>query len=335
MILELGFDVDVRPLPPLSSYRLMRCLKSTSGGGVLAITRVDDRIFAKGTAGPIVGALRQDIGNGCTGLSCALKLPITSLSRVVRRLMDCREMTGQPGPISCLSISMINTQLKIFCDGCTAIWWRLTIEVLSILCGNMSLVHHDLRGNREQQNTAAQQGLFPDRLVKEYPDPKRSKNTSESDSRVRVAAGRTLEPSVNNNSPIPIKIPNVVRNYVIIELNGKWLARMNAEQCRMIGMLNSPESRTAGIMSLDLPRRSRIVNTAKPSAAAKAAESPVARLSVVTKHHDKDPAQRDGNRHPSLPADALTQKDTGENRRNERRRGEQKKGVGNRVFCSE
>ena len=71
---------------------------------------------------------------------------------------------------------MINTQLKIFCDGCTAIWWRLNIEVLSLLCGNgLSLVNHDLPDNREQQNTAAKQGLFHDRLVKEYPDQKRSK----------------------------------------------------------------------------------------------------------------------------------------------------------------
>ena len=92
------------------------------------------------------------------------------------RLMDRQEMTGQPGPRSCLSISMTNTQLKIFCDGCAAIWWRFTFEVLSIVCGSgLSLVNHDLPGNRKQQNTAAQQGLFPDRLVKEYPDPKRSK----------------------------------------------------------------------------------------------------------------------------------------------------------------
>ena len=71
---------------------------------------------------------------------------------------------------------MINTHLKIFCDACTAFWWRRNIEALSLLYGNgLSLVRHDVPDNREQQNAAAQQGLFPDRLVKEYPDPKRSK----------------------------------------------------------------------------------------------------------------------------------------------------------------
>lgn len=48
------------------------------------------------------------------------------------------------------------------------------------------------------------------------------------------------------------------------------------------GMLNRPETRTAGNMSLDFPRRSMIVNTAKPSAANKAAKSPWREVCLVS-----------------------------------------------------
>jgi hypothetical protein len=45
------------------------------------------------------------------------------------QLPRLHSVSWQPGPISCMSISMINTHLKIFCDACTAIWWRRNIEV--------------------------------------------------------------------------------------------------------------------------------------------------------------------------------------------------------------
>ena len=58
MAAELGFDVDVRPLPPAEFIQADEVFMSTSGGGVLAITHVDDRIFANDTTGPITGALQ-------------------------------------------------------------------------------------------------------------------------------------------------------------------------------------------------------------------------------------------------------------------------------------
>ena len=91
--METGFNVDVRPLPLAEFMQADEVFKSTSGGGVLAITRVDDRIFAKGTTGPITQAPRQDIGNGCTGLPYAPKSPISSFalaSWMVRRRQDNR-----------------------------------------------------------------------------------------------------------------------------------------------------------------------------------------------------------------------------------------------------
>ena len=58
MAAELGFDVDVRPLPLAEFMQADEVFMSTSGGGVLAITRVDDRIFANGITGPITEALQ-------------------------------------------------------------------------------------------------------------------------------------------------------------------------------------------------------------------------------------------------------------------------------------
>ena len=58
MAVELGFDVDVHPLPLAKFMQVNEVFMSTSGGGVLAITRVDDRIFASGKTGPITGALQ-------------------------------------------------------------------------------------------------------------------------------------------------------------------------------------------------------------------------------------------------------------------------------------
>jgi branched-chain amino acid aminotransferase len=57
MAAELGYDVEVRPLPLAEFMQADEVFMSSSGGGVLAITRVDDRIFANGTTGPITTAL--------------------------------------------------------------------------------------------------------------------------------------------------------------------------------------------------------------------------------------------------------------------------------------
>ena len=57
MAAELGFDVEVRPLPLAEFMQADEVFMSSSGGGVLAITRVNDRILANGTTGPITTAL--------------------------------------------------------------------------------------------------------------------------------------------------------------------------------------------------------------------------------------------------------------------------------------
>ena len=57
MAAELGYDVVVRPLPLAEFMQADEVFMSSSGGGVLAITRVDDRIFANGTTVPITTAL--------------------------------------------------------------------------------------------------------------------------------------------------------------------------------------------------------------------------------------------------------------------------------------
>ena len=57
MASELGLNVDVRPLPLAEFMQADEVFMSTSGGGVLAITRVDEKIFANGTTGPITQAL--------------------------------------------------------------------------------------------------------------------------------------------------------------------------------------------------------------------------------------------------------------------------------------
>ena len=57
MAAELRYDVEVRPLPLAEFMEADEVFMSSSGGGVLAITRVNDRIFANGTTGPITTAL--------------------------------------------------------------------------------------------------------------------------------------------------------------------------------------------------------------------------------------------------------------------------------------
>ena len=54
---ELGYDVEMRPLPLAEFMEADEVFISSSGGGVLAITRVNERIFANGTTGPITTAL--------------------------------------------------------------------------------------------------------------------------------------------------------------------------------------------------------------------------------------------------------------------------------------
>ena len=57
MAAELGITTEIRPLPIDEFFEADEVLISTSGGGVLPLTRVDDRIFANGTAGPVTKAL--------------------------------------------------------------------------------------------------------------------------------------------------------------------------------------------------------------------------------------------------------------------------------------
>ncbi len=57
MTAELGYDVEVRPLPLAEFMQADEVFMSSSGGGLLAITRVNGRIFANGTTGPGYGAV--------------------------------------------------------------------------------------------------------------------------------------------------------------------------------------------------------------------------------------------------------------------------------------
>lgn len=54
---ELGFDVEVRPLPLAEFMDADEVFLSTTGGGVVPITRVDDRIFGNGAAGAVSSRL--------------------------------------------------------------------------------------------------------------------------------------------------------------------------------------------------------------------------------------------------------------------------------------
>ena len=54
---EIGMKVEIRPLPLAEFMESDEVFISTSGGGIFALTRVDDRIFANGAIGPITAKL--------------------------------------------------------------------------------------------------------------------------------------------------------------------------------------------------------------------------------------------------------------------------------------
>ena len=57
MAAERGLGVQVRPLPLAEFMDCDEVFISSSGGGVIALTRVDDRIFGNGAAGPVTTEL--------------------------------------------------------------------------------------------------------------------------------------------------------------------------------------------------------------------------------------------------------------------------------------
>ena len=59
MASELGVTVNIRPLPLDEFMAADEVFISTSGGGISALTKVDDRIFANGAVGPITGRLHE------------------------------------------------------------------------------------------------------------------------------------------------------------------------------------------------------------------------------------------------------------------------------------
>ena len=56
---ELGMSVEERPLPLAEFMKADEVFLSTTGGGVVPITRVDDRIFSNGAAGAISSLLHE------------------------------------------------------------------------------------------------------------------------------------------------------------------------------------------------------------------------------------------------------------------------------------
>jgi len=59
MAAELGLTTDIRPRPLAEFMGSDEIVISSSGGGVIALTRVDDRIFGNGAAGPVATALHE------------------------------------------------------------------------------------------------------------------------------------------------------------------------------------------------------------------------------------------------------------------------------------
>ena len=59
MASEHGLKVEVRPLPLAEFMEADEVFLSSSGGGVMALTKVDDRIFGNGATGPVTRALHQ------------------------------------------------------------------------------------------------------------------------------------------------------------------------------------------------------------------------------------------------------------------------------------
>jgi len=66
MAAERGLTVQIRPLPLVEFMDCDEVFISSSGGGVIALTRVDDRIFGNGTAGPVATDLHATYWNWMT-----------------------------------------------------------------------------------------------------------------------------------------------------------------------------------------------------------------------------------------------------------------------------
>ncbi len=54
-----GMDVEIRPLPLAEFMEADEVFLSTSGGGVMPLTRVDDRTFSNGAIGPVASAMND------------------------------------------------------------------------------------------------------------------------------------------------------------------------------------------------------------------------------------------------------------------------------------
>jgi len=59
MAADLGLTTEIRPLPLAEFMESDEIFISSSGGGVIALTRVDDRIFGNGAPGPVATALHE------------------------------------------------------------------------------------------------------------------------------------------------------------------------------------------------------------------------------------------------------------------------------------
>ena len=55
---EVGLSTEQRPLPLAEFLEADEVFLSTTGGGVVPVTRVDDRVFSNGAPGPVAGRLR-------------------------------------------------------------------------------------------------------------------------------------------------------------------------------------------------------------------------------------------------------------------------------------
>ena len=63
MATELELITEIRPMPLAEFMDADEVFISSSGGGVIALTRVDDRIFGNGVAGPVATALHKTYWN--------------------------------------------------------------------------------------------------------------------------------------------------------------------------------------------------------------------------------------------------------------------------------
>jgi branched-chain amino acid aminotransferase len=63
MAADRGLTTEIRPLPLAEFLESDEVFISSSGGGVIALTRIDDRIFGNGAAGPVATALHETYWN--------------------------------------------------------------------------------------------------------------------------------------------------------------------------------------------------------------------------------------------------------------------------------